>query len=108
MRRFVEQCGNRPRDYHNSLALAVPDRRIAEMAKNAVSSLITLEKLQARSYAIELTPNQLAERKSSVEKEMKSAFLLLYQHVYVPITSNRSDTIFTFDDVAIMNYSQAP
>src|SRR6266487_2018130 len=111
MRRFVEQCGNRPRDYHNSLALAVPDKRIAEMAKNAVRSLITLEILQNRRYAIELTPNQLAElseRKLSVEKEMRSAFLLLYQHVYVPITSNRSDPIFTFDDVAVMNYSQAP
>ncbi|MBA2393113.1 MAG: ATP-binding protein [Ktedonobacteraceae bacterium] len=111
MRRFVEQHGNRPRDYHNGLALAVPNRHTAETAKNAVRSLMTLEILQNRRYAIELAPHQMAElseRKQSVEKEMKSALLLLYEHVYTPISNNKPDPIFVFQKVTVLDHSQAP
>ena len=109
MRRFIEQYGNRPRDYHNGLALAVPNKHAAETAKNAVRSLMTLEILQNRRYAIELTPQQMAElteRKQSVEKEMRSAFLLLYEYIYVPV-SNRIGPVFVFQKVTVLDHSQA-
>jgi hypothetical protein len=88
----------------------MPDGLIAEVARNDVRMLITLGVLQSRQHMIELTSQQLAElleRKQDIEKSLRSAFVQLYQYVYIPRAGNESEQIFELSEVQVPSNSQA-
>ncbi len=111
MKQYIEQCGNGPRRYHNGLALAVPDRRMVEVVRNAVRLILTLELLQSQSKQRQLTPQQdaeLAERKRNAENELRGGISQLYPIIYTPQNSERSGQTYVFDALTVQSYSQAP
>ncbi len=111
MRRYIEQYGNGPRRYRNGLALAVPDRHKVDVIQNAVRLLLTLELLQSQSQQRQLTPQQdadLAERKRSIENELKGGFSQLYPDVYTPQHSEQVGQTYVLDKLTVQSYSQAP
>ncbi len=111
MRRYIEQCGNGPRQYRNGLALAVPDRHMVENIQNAVRLMLTLELLHSQSKQRQLTPQQeteLAERKRRTEGELKGGFSQLYPVVYTPQASEQSGQPYVLDALPVQSYSQDP
>ena len=111
MQRYIEQCGNGPRRYRNGLALAVPDRRMVEAARNAVRLILTLELVQSQSTQRQLTPQQeaeLVERKRNAENELKGAISQLYPVVYTPQNSEPRGQTYVFDALTVQSYSSAP
>lgn len=110
-RRYIEECGNVPRQYRNGLTLAVPDARMVEEAKNAVRMIMTLELLQSQSTQRQLTAQQnteLTERKKSAEGELKGSFSNMYPTVYTPMYSEQAGQTYTLEPLSVQSYSQAP
>jgi hypothetical protein len=62
MQHYIEQYGTSPRRYRNGLALAIPDRRMVEAARNAVRLILTLELVQSQSTQRQLTPQNSEQR----------------------------------------------
>lgn len=110
-RRYIEECGNVPRQYRNGLTLAVPDERMVQEAQNAVRMLLTLELLQSQSAQRQFTTQQnaeLAERKGKAEGELQGCFSNLYPTVYTPKYSEQAGQTYTFEPLSVQSYSQAP
>lgn len=110
MRRFIENCGNSPRQYRNGLTLAIPDRRMLDAAQNAVRLVLTLELLQSQSRQRQLTPQQeaeLAERRRNIEGELRGALSQLYPIVYTPQLSEQAGQTYILDPLTVQSYSQA-
>ena len=111
MQRYIEQCGNGPRRYRNGLALAVPDRRMVEAARNAVRLILTLELVQSQSTQRQLSPQQeaeLVERKRNAENELKGAISQLYPVVNTPQNSEQRGQTYVLDALTVQSYSSAP
>ncbi len=111
MRRFIENCGNGPRQYRNGLTLAVPERHMLDSAQNAVRLILTLELLQSQSKQRQLTPQQeaeLAERRRNIENELRGALSQLYPIVYTPQSSEQVRQTYILDPLTVQSYSQAP
>jgi hypothetical protein len=93
------------------LTLALPDRRMVEVVKNAVRLILTLELLQSQSKQRQLTAQQeaeLAERKRNAESELKGGISQLYPVVYTPQYSEQRGQTYVLDDLTVQSYSQAP
>jgi len=111
MQRYIEQCGNGQRRYRNGLALAIPDRRMVEAARNAVRLILTLELVQSQSTQRQLSPQQeaeLVERKRNAENELKGAISQLYPVVYTPQNSEQRGQTYVLDALTVQSYSSAP
>lgn len=111
MRRYIEQCGNSPRQYRNGLALAVPDRHMVENIQNAVRLILTLELLQSQSQQRQLTEQQkaeLTERTRRAEGELRGGFSQLYPVVYTPQASEQGGPPYILDALPVQSYSQDP
>ena len=111
MQHYIEQYGNSPRRYRNGLALAIPDRRMVEAARNAVRLILTLELVQSQSTQRQLSPQQeaeLAERKRNAENELKGAISQLYPVVYTPQNSEQVGQTYVLDALTVQSYSSAP
>ncbi|MEO9027328.1 MAG: DUF499 domain-containing protein, partial [Ktedonobacteraceae bacterium] len=109
-KRYIEECGNIPRQYKNGLTLAVPDARMVQEAENAVRMIMTLELLQSQSTQRQLTAQQnaeLVERKNKAVGELKGSFSNLYPIVYTPIYSDQAGQTYTFEPLGVQSYSQA-
>ena len=109
-RRYIEECGNIPRQYRNGLTLAVPDERMVQEAGNAVRMIMTLELLQSQSTQRQLSTQQdaeLAERKKNAEGELIGSFSNLYPTVYTPKYSEQVGQTYTFEPLSVQSYSQA-
>jgi hypothetical protein len=111
MQHYIEQYGNGPRHYRNGLALAAPDRRMVDAARNAVRLILTLELVQSQSTQRQLTPQQqaeLVERKRNAENELKCAISQLYPVVYTPQYSEQRGQTYVLDALTVQSYSSAP
>ncbi len=111
MQHYIEQYGNGPRNYHNGLALAAPDRRMVDAARNAVRLILTLELVQSQSTQRQLSPQQqaeLVERKRNAENELKGAISQLYPVVYTPQNSEQRGQTYVLDALTVQSYSSAP
>src|SRR6266700_6996457 len=111
MQRYIEQCGNGQRRYRNGLALAIPDRRMVEAARNAVRLILTLELVQSQSTQRQLSPQQeaeLVERKRNAENELRGAISQLYPVVYTPQNSQQRGQTYVLDALTVQSYSSAP
>ncbi len=111
MQRYIEQCGNGQRRYRNGLALAIPDRRMVEAARNAVRLILTLELVQSQITQRQLSPQQeaeLVERKRNAENELKGAISQLYPVVYTPQNSEQRGQTYVLDALTVQSYSSAP
>ncbi len=111
MRLYIDQYGDRPRSYHNGLALAVPNRRMVEEALNAVRLVLTLELLQSQVKQFQITPQQeadLIDRKNRAEGELKGAFSHMYPMVYTPQKSEQTNQVYKFDQLDVLSNSPNP
>jgi hypothetical protein len=106
MQHYIEQYGNGPRRYRNGLALAVPERRMVDAARNAVRLILTLELVQSQSIQRQLSPQQaaeLSERKRNAENELKGAISQLYPIVYTPQNSEQRGQTYVIDALTVQS-----
>lgn len=84
---ILEKYGDRPRQYRNGLALAIPAADQVEILRRAVRYLLAVERVEAKAKQHNLTDDQksqLRERKATDKAAAESAFLKLYLEVWLP------------------------
>jgi hypothetical protein len=86
-RTMLAQYGDKPRQYRNGVALAVPDRKPIESLRRAVRYWMAVERVDEKKKQLRLTEDQLdqlKERRRTEEAATESAFRSLYPEVWLP------------------------
>jgi hypothetical protein len=86
-RDLLQKCGDKPRNYRNGLALAIPAGDQVEILRRAVRYLIAAKGVKDKARQLNLTDeqkSQLRERESTEEAAAESALLKLYTEVWFP------------------------
>lgn len=84
---LMSTCGQRPRQYRNGVALAIPDKKQIESLRRAVRYLIAVDRVEAKKRQHRLTKDQedqLKERRRTEEAAVETAFRQLYTAVWLP------------------------
>jgi hypothetical protein len=96
---MFENYGDKPRQFRNGLALAVPAKDQIKALQRAVRYLLAIERIRAKPKQYNLTEaqkDQLKERDSTEKAAAESAFLKLYTEVWFPKLEN---SIIVIDSV---------
>ena len=99
-REIFENCGDKPRQFRNGLALAVPNADQVEALRRAVRYVLSIERVKTKSKQHNLTDEQrgqLRERESTERAAAESAFLKLYTEVWLPKLENSAIAIETVE-----------
>lgn len=93
---IFENYGDKPRQFRNGLALAVPTSDQIESLRRAVRYMISIERVKSKAKQHNLTDEQrgqLRERESTEKAAAESAFLKLYTEVWLPKLENSAIVI---------------
>jgi Protein of unknown function (DUF499) len=93
---IFEHYGDKPRQFRNGLALAVPTSDQIEALRRAVRYIISIERVKSKAKQHNLTDEQrgqLREREATEKAAAESAFLKLYTEVWFPKLENSAITI---------------
>ena len=88
---LFEKHGNGPRKFRNGLGIAVPAAEQAEVLRKEVRYLIAIERVRTNGKKLNLTKEQsdeLRERERTHRSSAESAFLKLYNEVWLPKLSD--------------------
>ncbi len=99
-REIFENYGDKPRQFRNGLALAVPNPDQIEALRRAVRYLLSIERVKTKAKQHNLTDEQrgqLRERESTEKAAAESAFLKLYTEVWLPKLENSAIAIETVE-----------
>lgn len=99
-REIFENYGDKPRQFRNGLALAVPSTDQIETLRRAVRYLIAIDRVKPKSKQHNLTDEQrgqLREREATERAAAESAFLKLYTEVWLPKLENSAIAIETVE-----------
>jgi hypothetical protein len=86
-REIIEKYGDKLRQYRNGLALAVPSADQIESLRRSVRYLMAVEQVKGKAKQHNLTDEQkgqLREREATEKAAAESAFLKLYNEVWLP------------------------
>jgi len=84
---MFQKYGDKPRQYRNGLALAVPSKDQIEILRRTVRYLLAIDRIKGKPKQYNLTDaqkEQLRERESTEKASAESAFLKLYTEVWFP------------------------
>jgi Protein of unknown function (DUF499) len=84
---LFEKHGDKPRQYRNGLALAVPAADQVEVLRRSVRYIIAMNRVRENATKLNLTDDQksqLREKEASERNSVESAFLKLYTEVWLP------------------------
>jgi len=93
---IFEHYGDKPRQFRNGLALAVPTSDQIEALRRAVRYMISIERVKSKARQHNLTDEQrgqLREREATEKAAAESAFLKLYTEIWLPKLENSAITI---------------
>lgn len=93
---IFENCGDKPRQFRNGLALAIPASDQIEALRRAVRYMLSIERVKAKTTQHNLTneqKGQLREREATEKAAAESAFLKLYTEVLLPKLENSAIVI---------------
>jgi hypothetical protein len=93
---IFEHYGDKPRQFRNGLALAVPTSDQIEALRRAVRYMISIERVKSKAKQHNLTDEQrgqLREREATEKAAAESAFLKLYTKVWLPKLENSAIAI---------------
>lgn len=79
--------GDRPRQYRNGVALAVPDKTELEALRRSVRLLLAIDRVDAQKSRLNLTKDQLEQLKENKRTEgaaVEATFRKLYPSVWLP------------------------
>ena len=86
-RELLEKFGDRPRQFRNGLGLAIPAGDQIEILRREVRYLLAIERVKDKARQHNLTDEQkaqLREREATEKASAESAFLKLYNEVWLP------------------------
>ncbi len=84
---MLSKFGEKPREYRNGVALAIPDKKPIESLRRAVRYLMAVERVETKKKQHKLTKDQddqLKERRRTEEAAIETAFRQLYPSVWLP------------------------
>ncbi|MFO1432595.1 MAG: DUF499 domain-containing protein [Candidatus Competibacteraceae bacterium] len=90
-RELLEKYGDRPRQYRNGLALAIPATEQSESLRRAVRYLLAIDQVKTKAKQLNLTDEQkgqLREREATEQAATEAAFLKLYAEAWLPRVAN--------------------
>ena len=90
-RELLEKYGDRPRQYRNGLALAIPTTEQIEILRRAVRYLLAIDQVKTKAKQLNLTDEQkgqLREREATEQAASEAAFLKLYAEAWLPRVEN--------------------
>jgi len=93
---IFENYGDKPRQFRNGLALAVPTSDQVESLRRAVRYMLSIERVKSKAKQHNLTDEQrgqLREREATEKAAAESAFLKLYTEVWLPKLENSAIVI---------------
>jgi uncharacterized protein len=93
---IFENYGDKPRQFRNGLALAVPTSDQIEALRRAVRYVLSIERVKIKATQHNLTneqKGQLREREATEKAAAESAFLKLYTEVWLPKLENSAIVI---------------
>jgi len=97
---IFENHGDKPRQFRNGLALAVPTADQIEALRRAVRYLLSIERVKTKATQHNLTNEQrgqLREREATERAAAESAVLKLYTEVWLPKLDNSAIAIETIE-----------
>ena len=93
---IFENYGDKPRQFRNGVALAIPTADQIEALRRAVRYLLSIERVKTKAKQHNLTDEQkeqLRERGATEKAAAESAFLRLYTEVWFPKLENSAIAI---------------
>lgn len=100
-RDIFENFGDKPRQFRNGLALAVPSSDQIEALRRAARYVLAIEHVKTQATQHNLTneqKGQLRERESTEKAAAESAFLKLYTEIWLP---KLEDSVIAIESVEV-------
>jgi len=99
---FLTQYGDKPRNYKNAIALAIPDKTQISPLKQAIRYLLAIERIKNKKKALNLKESQLeqlSERERTEQTTKEFALRNLYNSVWLLKINESGD--FDIDKIEI-------
>jgi len=97
---YLTQYGDKPRNYKNALALAIPDKNQIEPLRRSVRYLLAIESIKGKRKALNLSEEhieQLKEREKTEQASRDSSFRNLYNTLWLLKMENGMFSIETIE-----------
>lgn len=104
LRQWTENKGGGKRAHRNGIAFAIPDRRQAEIARNAARTLMGVESLHAKRAKLQLSPDQVDDlrgREATAKTELDAALRRLYGSLRLPVADKQAPSGYRLEPVEI-------